>query len=229
MHALKTSVRAALITSALASAVLAGPAVAHADATHAPGNVSNVRADGHDAAANPDTLADIARTLPKVSPQDVLDLAASQVGIKENSLGGGTKFHEWYMSSPRALETLARDGGTLQGYANAPWCDMFVSWVGNQLGIGPVMGSDAYTVEHAKWFAEHGRWGKTPEPGAVVFFDWSGGDNIYGIDHVGFVVRDNGDGTIETIEGNTGNGAVEQRTRSKYHVVGYGYPLYTAP
>ncbi|WP_433501256.1 CHAP domain-containing protein [Sphaerimonospora sp. CA-214678] len=233
MHALKSCVRAALVTGvaagALVSAVVAGPQAAQAGTTHAAAVTSHiVQANG--TAGSPDTLAQIAATLPKVSPQDVLQLAASQVGITENSAGGGTKFHDWYMNSPRALETLARDGGTLKGYANAPWCDMFVSWVGEQLGIGPVMGSDAYTVQHAAWFAKHGRWGNTPEPGAVVFFDWSGGKAIGGIDHVGFVVRDNGNGTIETIEGNTGDGgAVEQRTRSKGYVAGYGYPLYTAP
>ncbi|GIH68616.1 CHAP domain-containing protein [Sphaerimonospora thailandensis] len=237
MHALKSCVRAALVTgaatTALVSAVVAGPQAALAATTHAaPAHATAVtghiaQAGGH---GNPDSLAQIARTLPKVSPQDVLKLAASQVGITENGDGGGTKFHDWYMSTPRAQETLARDGGTLDGYANAPWCDMFVSWVGERLGIGPVMGSDAYTVEHATWFAEHGRWGQTPKPGAVVFFDWSGGGDIDGIDHVGFVVRDNGDGTIETIEGNTGDGgAVEERTRSTGYVAGYGYPLYTAP
>lgn len=228
MHSRKIRLSAVLLGGALITGALSVPVHAKVSEATSAEQVRTVQAEDSDA-TRAQSLAEIARTLPKVGPSDVLKLAESQIGIRENSLGGGTKFHEWYMSTDRARETVARDGGAIHHYANAPWCDMFVSWVGNQLGIGPVMGSDAYTVEHAKWFAEHGRWGKTPEPGAVVFFGWSGGDNIYGIDHVGFVVRDNGDGTIETIEGNTGNGAVEQRTRSKYHVVGYGYPLYTAP
>ncbi|WP_240777869.1 hypothetical protein [Nonomuraea basaltis] len=33
-------------------------------------------------------------------------------------------------------------------------------------------------------------------------------------------------GTISTIEGNTGNGKVEERVRPKSQVVGYGYPEY---
>ncbi|GGL57352.1 hypothetical protein [Planomonospora parontospora] len=37
-----------------------------------------------------------------------------------------------------------------------------------------------------------------------------------------------GDGTITTIEGNTGNGKVEQRIRPKNEVVGYGYPQYAS-
>nr|BFE77839.1 hypothetical protein GCM10020093_004400 [Planobispora longispora] len=123
-------------------------------------------------------------------------------------------------------ETIARDGGNVRAYANAPWCDMFVSWVGEQAGIRPTVGWDAYTVTHAEWFRNNGHWGAQAEPGAVVFFDWKGGDSLYGIDHVGFVKKDNGDGTITTIEGNTGNGNVEQRVRPKSQVVGYGYPVY---
>ncbi|MFD0660359.1 CHAP domain-containing protein [Thermocatellispora tengchongensis] len=161
-----------------------------------------------------------------VKAQDVLDLALKQVGISENSLGGGTKFHQWYMSSQRARETVARDGGSIAGYANAPWCAMFVSWVGETLGVRPTVGWDAYTVTYAKWFAANQRWGSDPRPGAVVFFAWEGAKNLDAIDHVGFVVRDNGDGTIKTVEGNTGNGRVEVRTRPKSQVVGYGYPQY---
>jgi hypothetical protein len=37
-----------------------------------------------------------------------------------------------------------------------------------------------------------------------------------------------GDGTITTVEGNTGNGKVEQRIRPTSQVVGYGYPQYSA-
>ena len=172
-------------------------------------------------------LQRIAQDLPKVTAQDVLRIAASKIGVSENAYGGGTEFHEWYMNSPRALETLARDGGTLEGYRNAPWCAMFVSWVGEQAGIRPIMGWDAYTVTYAKWFKANGHWGtEVASPGAVVFFDWAGTKTIEGIDHVGLVERDNGDGTITTIEGNTGNGKVERRVRPKWQVVGYGSPPY---
>ncbi|GII93755.1 CHAP domain-containing protein [Sinosporangium siamense] len=167
-----------------------------------------------------------AASLPQVSAKQLLDLATAQVGIKENASGGGTKFHQWYMGTERARETLARDGGgTASVYANAPWCNMFVSWVGDQLGIRPTLGWDAYTVAHAKWFQENARWGTAAQPGAVVFFAWGGGGTS-DIEHVGFVVKDNGGSTITTVEGNTGNGAVEIRTRNKTDVVGYGYPVY---
>jgi surface antigen len=160
---------------------------------------------------------------PMASAQDVINLAKKQVGIHENADGGGTKFQQWYMASPQARVTVRRDGGSISDYGNAAWCDMFVSWLGKQAGARG-MGEDAYTVEHAKWFQQAGRWGQTPKPGAVVFFAWNGG-GIDGIDHVGLVVKKNSDGTIQTVEGNTSN-AVMIRQRPVDSVVGYGYPLY---
>lgn len=180
------------------------------------------------AAAEAPNTVKAPETVRQVSAEQLLKLAERQVGISENSAGGGTKFHSWYMSSPRAKETVARDSGSIAGYADAAWCDMFVSWVGSQLGMQDTVGVDAYTVAHAKWFASQDRWGSTPKPGAVVFFDWGRSKNLDNIDHVGFVIKDNGDGTIKTVEGNTGNGKVEIRTRPASQVVGYGYPSYAA-
>ncbi|MFF0309542.1 CHAP domain-containing protein [Streptosporangium sp. NPDC004379] len=207
-----------------ASIVLAGGAVTTVPAladNHASGPQAGSVTEN--AAASSETQA---QNLPKVSAQQVLDIAAQQIGVSENAYGGGTKFHAWYLASERAKETVARDGGRIQDYANAPWCAMFVSWVGEQAGIRPTMGWDAYTVSYAKWFADNGRWGQTPKPGAVVFFDWGGSKDIDAIDHVGLVKKDNGDGTITTIEGNTGNGKVEERVRPVAQVDGYGYPVY---
>jgi surface antigen len=101
---------------------------------------------------------------------------------------------------------------------------MFISWIGNELGISPTMGFDAYTPKHAEWFKEHGRLGHRPRPGSVAFFSWNG-KKINDIEHVGFTIKDNGDGTIKTVEGNTHN-TVAIRKRDKSFVVGYGYPDY---
>ncbi|MEV5708426.1 CHAP domain-containing protein [Actinoallomurus sp. NPDC052274] len=153
---------------------------------------------------------------------DVVKLAMSQVGTTENA-GGGSKFNQWFMTTPYAKAGAARDGGSVNDYANASWCDMFVTWVGDQLGVKG-MGGDAFTPSHAKWFISQGRWGTTPKPGAVVFFSWNG-SGVDNIDHVGLVIKDNGDGTIQTVEGNTDD-AVKVRTRNTSTVVGYGYPEY---
>jgi len=156
------------------------------------------------------------------SARQVLKLAEKQVGIAEGK-GGNTKFHDWYVKSQAAKLTAARDGGAVSDYRGAQWCNMFVSWLGAQTGVKG-MGADAYTVAHAKWFKKTGRWGQKAKPGAVVFFNWNGG-GIEGIEHVGMVVKDNGDGTISTIEGNTEN-KVMKKTRDKDQVAGYGYPDY---
>ncbi|MBG0823319.1 CHAP domain-containing protein [Planomonospora sp. ID91781] len=177
---------------------------------------------------SPSDASTSAESLPRVTADDLLKIAEEQIGITENADGGGTKFQDWYVTSQRAKETVERDGGNVNAYANAPWCAMFVSWVGEQAGIRPTVGWDAYTVTWAKWFQDNERWGSKTTPGAVVYFDWKKGDSIYGIDHMALVKKDNGDGTITTIEGNTGNGKVEQRVRPKAEVVGYGYPQYAA-
>ncbi|MEQ4723178.1 CHAP domain-containing protein [Nonomuraea sp. B19D2] len=163
----------------------------------------------------------------QVTADAVIKIAESQVGVTENAAGGGTPFHQWYMSSPRAMETVARDGGNIQAYANAPWCAMFVSWIGEKAGARPTMGWDAYTITWAKWFQNNGRWGTVAKPGAVVYFSWDD-KTVDSIDHMGLVKKDNGDGTITTVEGNTGNGKVEERIRPTSQVVGYGYPQYKA-
>ncbi|HEX6468082.1 MAG TPA: CHAP domain-containing protein [Streptosporangiaceae bacterium] len=159
----------------------------------------------------------------RVSAEQVIKLATSQIGNGEDG-SGESKFNKWFVDDPRALTLIKRDGGSLADYKAAAWCDMFVSWVGDKLGLSKSMGFDAYTPEHAKWFEDHGRWGDTPRPGAVAFFSWTG-HTINDIDHVGFFIKDNGDGTVETVEGNTDN-TVAIRTRAKSNVVGYGYPDY---
>jgi hypothetical protein len=164
----------------------------------------------------------------QITANSLIRIAESQVGVTENAAGGGTPFHQWYMSSARAQETVARDGGSIQSYANAPWCAMFVSWVGEKAAARSSVGWDAYTVTYAKWFKANQRFGTAAKPGAVVFFAWSGSKDLTDINHVGLVKKDNSDGTITTIEGNTGNGKVEERIRPTSQVVGYGYPQYKA-
>ncbi|MFS2292306.1 MAG: CHAP domain-containing protein [Actinomadura sp.] len=161
---------------------------------------------------------------PRPTAEEAIELARSQVGITEDA-NGETKYNRWYRDSPRAKETVARDGGSTQAYAKAPWCDMFISWLGEQLGFADQFGSDAWTVAHARWFRDQGRWGTEPRPGAIVFYAWNGGKNISDIVHIGIVTRQINDTTVEAIEGNSDN-AVRVKQRSTSTVVGYGYPEY---
>jgi CHAP domain len=157
------------------------------------------------------------------SAQDVIRLARTQVGTHEDA-SGNSKFNNWYIGSSLGEQNAHRIGAkSASVYKGQSWCDMFVSWLGQNTGTKG-MGADAYTVSHAQWFKKTGHFGQTPKPGAVVFFAWNGG-GIKGIDHVGIVVKDNHDGTINTIEGNTGD-AVKQKVRDTSTVAGYGYPQY---
>ncbi|MED7925107.1 CHAP domain-containing protein [Nonomuraea sp. LP-02] len=220
--ALRATLGAALAAGAVAGGVAAGTA-AHADAdVRPPAQAAHVAQAGANGEAGERTQA------VKVTAAQVLATARAQIGTTENADGGGTKFQDWYATSQRGAETAARDGGNITSYKNAPWCSMFVSWVGEHTGARSQIGWDAYTVTHAKWFEANHRFGTEAKPGAVVFFSWSGSKSLSAINHVGFVVKDNGDGTISTIEGNTGNGKVEQRTRPTSQVVGYGYPTYAS-
>ncbi|MFF5257394.1 CHAP domain-containing protein [Actinomadura viridis] len=160
----------------------------------------------------------------KPTAEAAIKIARSQVGITENR-NGETKFQDWYMTTERAKETVARDGGSVQGYDDANWCSMFISWVGDRIGFRHQVGMDPWTIAHARWFKEDGRWGTKPRPGAIVFFAWDGGKDLYDIVHVGMVIKDNRDGTVQTVEGNTAN-AVRIRERPARTIVGYGYPDY---
>ncbi|MBG0821450.1 CHAP domain-containing protein [Planomonospora sp. ID91781] len=141
-----------------------------------------------------------------------IELLESQLGYAEKS-SGYTKFGDWYGS------TVDID----EDFANAPWCDMYLSWAAKKLGYEDWIGQFAYTVYHAQWFKEQDAWGTTPKPGAIVFFDWTGTNKISHIDHVGIVTRVDG-GTIHTIEGNIDGGVAKRKERDTSKVVGYGYP-----
>ncbi|WP_181019906.1 CHAP domain-containing protein [Nonomuraea typhae] len=141
-----------------------------------------------------------------------IDLLESELGYKEKA-DDYTKFGDWYGKN---IEFDA-------DYSSAPWCDMYLSWAAAKLGYEDFVGQFAWTVAHAKWFQEQDAWGKTPKVGALVFYDWKGGDDVDGIDHVGIVTRVEGN-TIYTIEGNIDGGVAKRKERDTSKVVGYGYP-----
>jgi hypothetical protein len=88
-----------------------------------------------------------------------------------------------------------------------PWCGSFVMWCASRVNLK--IPNCVYTPAGANAFIKKGQWEKvneaTPLPGDIVFFDFPN-DGIDRISHVGIVVRDNGDGTVACIEGNTSSG-----------------------
>ena len=85
-----------------------------------------------------------------------------------------------------------------------PWWGSFVMWCANEVGLKNP--SCVSTVAGATSFMKKGQWEKAekaiPLPGDIVFFDFPN-DGLDRISHVGIVVKDNGDGTVNVIEGNT--------------------------
>ena len=83
------------------------------------------------------------------------------------------------------------------------WCGYFVNWCAEQVALK--IPNCIYTPAGVAGFQGKGLWAnaettKSLKGGEIVFFDFPGGAKT---DHVGIVFKDNGDGTITTIEGNT--------------------------
>lgn len=113
-----------------------------------------------------------------------------------------------------------------QAYKTAPWCGIFVDYVIENdckdqtllKGLGAQVAAVGYIYS---WAQRNGYIKYSGKKGDLVIFDWTCGNGIANSDHVGFFVKDNGNGTVTTIEGNTsntsdGNGnCVQQRVRDK--------------
>jgi hypothetical protein len=116
----------------------------------------------------------------------------------------------------KLLEVVKAEVGTVEGpkdnetkygaFTKAnflPWCGSFVNWTANQAGVK--VPNTVYTPGGVSAFKKMGKWlpasaNAKPQPGYVTYFDFPGGSDI---DHVGWMIKDNGDGTCVCIEGNT--------------------------
>jgi len=139
--------------------------------------------------------------------------------------------------------------GKLTGHDGQPWCGSFVMWCAAQLKPALKIPNCVYTPAGATGFQGLGSWSNAatakPKPGDIVFFDFVQGGNP--VEHVGIVVKDNLDGTVTTIEGNTSpehkakgsqanGGEVALRIRAykkdnkrklSAFIVGFGSPKFT--
>lgn len=139
--------------------------------------------------------------------KEILKIAESQVGTKENGANGGAamKYQKFFGRGPE------------------PWCADFVSWVYTLAGKKT---NSPYCPTFIQQLKKQGRWKgrNNPKPGDIVFFDW-GRDGT--ADHVGIVKDVNADGSIDTVEGNTGkpgggSEGVWEKKRYRMQIVGYG-------
>lgn len=123
-------------------------------------------------------------------------------------------FTRWYGFGGQAVSwcaifvyyCLAHTGGKtlMSGCSNKAYCPTIWNW-GKKKGYAHGSGSQARL-------------------GDLVLFDWQK-DGV--CDHIGFVIKDNGNGTVTTVEGNTSNtnngngGCVQIRTRNKSIIKGF--------
>ena len=117
---------------------------------------------------------------------DFIKVARAEVGVIEGPKDNETKY------------------GAFTKANFLPWCGSFVMWCANQVALK--IPNCVSTQAGAKAFLDKNQWQAaeeaTPLPGDIVFFDFPG-DGIDRISHVGIVVKDNGNGTITCVEGNT--------------------------
>jgi hypothetical protein len=120
-------------------------------------------------------------------------------------------------TAARLIEVATAELGTIEGpkdnetkygkFTKAnfqPWCGSFVNWCGNEAGVK--IPNTVYTPSGAQAFKKSGAWIDgdlaDPEPGDIAYFDFPA-DGVDRISHVGIVVKDNEDGTVWCVEGNT--------------------------
>lgn len=106
-----------------------------------------------------------------------------------------------YIEGPKDNETKY---GAFTKANFLPWCGSFVMWCANEVGLK--IPNCVSTVAGATAFTKKGQWEAadvaTPFPGDICFMDFPN-DGLDRISHVGIVVKDNGNGTVSVLEGNT--------------------------
>jgi hypothetical protein len=158
----------------------------------------------------------------------LIEVAKAEVGIIEGPKDNETKY------------------GAFMKANFQPWCGSFVNWCANEAGVK--VPNTVYTPSGAAAFKKASAWidgdVADPEPGDIAYFDFPS-DGVDRISHVGIVVKDNEDGTVWCIEGNTtskkagsqrNGGEVCKQLRAykknkagvMISIVGFGRPKYGA-
>ena len=125
----------------------------------------------------------------KGSLEAIIKVAKAEVGTIEGPKDNETKYGKW------------------TGMNFQPWCQSFVSWCAFTSGLdAKKYPKSASTVAASDWFKKNDRWADArnddPTPGDWIYFDFPD-DGVNRISHVGICIKNNGNGTIQVIEGNT--------------------------
>jgi len=164
----------------------------------------------------------------KGTVEAIIEVAKKELGTIEGPKDNETKYGAWMKVNFQ------------------PWCQSFVSWCAFTAGVAKFPKS-ASTVAASDEFKKQNRWADArnddPTPGDWIYFDFPD-DGVNRISHVGLCIKNNGDGTIQVIEGNTSGtakgdqrngGMCVEKTRAYVKnnkpkllnaVVGWGRPVY---
>jgi len=117
-----------------------------------------------------------------------IEVARSQVGVVEGPKDNETEY------------------GAFTKANFQPWCGSLMMWVAEKSGCK--IPNTVYTPTGAAAFKKAGTWADAadahPQPGDLIYFSFIPHALPNSpIQHVGVVVKDNGDGTVTTVEGNT--------------------------
>jgi hypothetical protein len=160
----------------------------------------------------------------------IIEVAKAELGTIEGPKDNETKYGKW------------------TGANFLPWCQSFVSWCAFTSGLDPKKyPKSAATIAASDWFKKNDRWADArnddPSAGDWIYFDFPD-DGVNRISHVGLCIKNNGNGTIQVIEGNTSGtakgdqrngGMCVEKTRAYVKdnklkllnaVVGWGRPVY---
>ena len=103
---------------------------------------------------------------------------------------------------------------------NAAWCCMFIWTIFNKSGHGDLFmggGKTAYCFDVMDWYKARGKWGSSPQVGALVIYGGSG--------HIGIVESVSGSSYV-SIEGNLSDSVKRSNGPSCSVVLGFCYPDY---
>ena len=166
----------------------------------------------------------------KGSLEAIIGVAKKEIGTIEGPKDNETKYGKW------------------TGANFLPWCQSFVSWCAFTAGLdAKKYPKSAATLAASDWFKKNERWSDSrnddPQAGDWIYFDFPD-DGVNRISHVGLCIKNNSDGTIQVIEGNTSGtakgdqrngGMCVEKTRGYVKnnkkklinaVVGWGRPVY---
>jgi hypothetical protein len=138
--------------------------------------------------------------------QRMVQIASGEVGQAEQPPGSN--------DSARIAQYRSATAGNP---GPGPWCAYFVSWVARQAGVplgGQGQGFGSVDALYS-WAQQTGRAytpgsGRTPQPGDLMVFN----------EHIGLVESVDANGTIHTIEGNSGD-QVARRVHAAGDAIGF--------